>query len=358
MDKADRIALQGKIAEHGGPNIEVDAFKHGEDLTIKKLLLQDEKSHATISLVDHINKVFELHFSGKLHQSTLNKIFLFERLSPDGELQGDIKVSFLHDQPIQSTAHGALKGSKLIIPAQWPEPLKLEDITITADKNNVELNSFILHVADRTITGGGALSFSEEGLQVDMDFTANGIDWAVIEKNFLAAEKAEQEEKADIAERAEKEDTSAEKTWDLPMQGIVRLQSDYLTYEKLTWKPLQVELLLDHNDFTLEIIDAALCGINMPGSVSFAQQDLSLDVTLQGEKLEIPPAIACLSGGEVMLTGTFDLTAEVAAQGKVEELTEILRGQVEFTATDGKILRAKTMAQILALLNTTEVFRG
>jgi hypothetical protein len=99
MDKADRIALQGKIAEHGGPNIEVDALWHGKNLTINKLFIQDEKSRATISF-DRNDKVFDLNFAGLLHQTTLNKIFLFERLSHDGELQGDIKVSYLFDQPI------------------------------------------------------------------------------------------------------------------------------------------------------------------------------------------------------------------------------------------------------------------
>jgi len=134
-----------------------------------------------------------------LHYS-LNKIFLFEQLSPDGELHGDIKVCYLLDQPIQSTAHGTLKGSKLIIPAQWPEPIKLEDFNLTAEKNTVELSSFLLHFSDRIVTGWGTISFSEKGLQVDMDFSVNGIDWTEIEKNFLAMEQAEQVEEGEVAE--------------------------------------------------------------------------------------------------------------------------------------------------------------
>jgi len=51
MDPSDNILLQGKIAEHGGPVIEVDALKQGEDLTINKLLIQDENSYATIALL-------------------------------------------------------------------------------------------------------------------------------------------------------------------------------------------------------------------------------------------------------------------------------------------------------------------
>ena len=357
MDPSDNILLQGKIAEHGGPVIEVDALKQGEDLTINKLLIQDENSHATISLLDHNNKVFELNFSGKLHQTTLNKIFLFEQLSPDGELQGDIKVRYLRDQPIQSTAHGTLNGSKLIIPAQWPEPLKLEDFSVTADKNNVELNSFILHVSDRTVTGGGDISFSEKGLLVDMDFSANGIDWAVFEKNFLAAEKAEQEEKADIKEGAEKEETTPEETWDMPIQGIIRLQSEYFTYEQLTWKPLQVELLLDNNDITLTVVEAVLCAVSTPGSVAYTEQDVSLDFKLLAKAQEMDSTIPCLTDGEYLSTGTFDLTAEFAAQGNIEELADALQGRVEFSATEGKIIQAKVTEKIVDFVDNTDEYK-
>jgi hypothetical protein len=356
IDPANKIVLQGKIAEHGGPNIEVDALKQGEDLTIKKIFIQDEKSHATISLVSTV-ALFDLHFAGHLYQTTINEIFLFEQLSPDGELQGDIKIRYNRDQPIHSTASGTLKGSKLLIPAQWPEQLKLEDITVSADKNNVELNSFILNVADRTITGGGDISFSEKGLQVDMDFSANGIDWAVFEKNFLAAEKAEQEEKADIAEQAAKEGTTADETCDLPIQGMFRLQSDYFTYEQLTWKPLRIELILDNNDITLTVVEAVLCAVSTPGSVAYTEQDVSLDFKLFAKAQEMDSTIPCLTDGEYLSTGTFDLTAEFAAQGKIEALADALHGRVEFSATQGKIIQAKITEEIVDFVDKTDEYK-
>ncbi len=59
--------------------------------------------------------------------------------------------------------------------------------------------------------------------------------------------------------------------------------------------------------------------------------------------------VACLTGARLALTGTFDLDADLAASGPVDELARAARGTFRFTARDGEILKAPALARILSL---------
>jgi hypothetical protein len=71
----------------------------------------------------------------------------------------------------------------------------------------------------------------------------------------------------------------------------------------------------------------------------------------------LAPALICLWKQED-IEGQFDLTAEIVAGGKREELARSLRGNLHFAAKDGRIYRFGLLAKIFALINVTEIFRG
>jgi uncharacterized protein YhdP len=58
------------------------------------------------------------------------------------------------------------------------------------------------------------------------------------------------------------------------------------------------------------------------------------------------------------MTGNLDFKGEIMGLAKPKELVQSLKGNFDFLARKGRILRSNVLMRILAVVNVTEIFRG
>jgi hypothetical protein len=70
------------------------------------------------------------------------------------------------------------------------------------------------------------------------------------------------------------------------------------------------------------------------------------------------PTIDCLTSKDISITGDYELSSSIRAQGAGKEILSSLEGRVDFKARDGKIYRYPILQKILSVLSVLEVFHG
>jgi uncharacterized protein involved in outer membrane biogenesis len=131
-----------------------------------------------------------------------------------------------------------------------------------------------------------------------------------------------------------------------------------LSWLDLTWQPIKASIDFNRDQIVVKIEEAKLCGIDSPGTLTFAGREVTLDTALEGKELDVSTSYTCLTGGKVKMTGSLDIASKVVTQGAISELVNNLRGPLEMTFSNGVIEKDKTLARILEALNITDIVKG
>jgi hypothetical protein len=340
-NEGGRTSFKGNLSLPRGPQVSVDLSRTPEELMIKNLGVKDQESDSSLSV--HLKKrEFHLNFSGNLTAGTTERI-LVKSGFPRGWVRGDFETHVLLDKPARSSGRGKLEGKDLIFPWNVGVPTKIDHISLDAIGDRLNVESMGLTWGDKQISVQGELHPSNDVWLADMSLETNGVEWETLQKAFNQ-EKGERKEKDDF--------------WDVPIQGVVRVESDYFTYDKYTWKPVRADISLARDEISIAVSEADLCGISFPGVLKVTSENLSFNFQPLAKEQALDPAIACLWKEKQYMTGTFDLTGEVAATGTGSELLEGLHGNIAVNATDGRIYKAQWLVKTFALINVTEIFKG
>ena len=225
--------------------------------------------------------------------------------------------------------------------------MNINDFSLRADNKSIRVDPLILTWEDNHLSVNGDVNISENGFLFDLDMSADGLDWDTIEKTLAIWDK-EQDKSA-----------GEEKPfWDIPVKGILRLGAESFTFDQYTWNPVQANISFDPDCISVEVADANICGISCPGVLEITPQDMSLDFQLLSHNQELGTTIKCLGDKKNLITGKFDLEAQVTARGRSEELSKSLNGNFGGIVKNGRISRFGLLAKILSFLNLTETFRG
>lgn len=337
-----KTSFAGDIVVQDGPKVFINVIDDPEELVIKDLVIQDKESHAHLKL-NVKKKAFDLEFSGHVTETTMHNLFENDYLS-QGWIKGDFRAHILMDQPTESTAQGILTGRDLIFPWKLGVPLKIESVSLDATKNNVKVEPAVFILADKRLILKGGVKVSAAGFVLDMDISADGLEWDQLEK---------------ILEKDNGEDAGPDiNLWGLPVQGVLRLKSETFKYETFTWTPLHADISFAHNVIDVAVTEANLCGISTPGVLKISPRELLVDFKPLSKDQELAPTIACLEGKKGRVTGIFDFNGEVIGRGKSEELARSLNGDLEFVAHDGRVYRDVVLVKIFGFLNVTKMFMG
>ncbi len=341
-NKGGTTSFKGNLSLPRGTRVSVDLTRTPEELIIRDLGVKDQESDSSLSV--HLKKrEFHLFFSGNLTAGTTERILVKSRFSR-GWVRGNFETHVILDQPARSMGRGKLEGKDLIFPWNLGIPTRIDYISLDAMKDRLNVESMAVTWGDRQITLQGDIRPSKNIWLADMSLATNGIEWETLRKAF-------EKEKGDKTKQ--KDDF-----WDLPIQGVVRVQSDYFTYDKYSWKPVRADVSLGRDEISVAVSEADLCGISFPGVLKVTPRSLSLDFQPVSKNQELDPAIACLWKEERYMTGNYDLTSALTAQGAVGELREGLHGNIAFNAAAGRIYKARSLVRVLAYINVTEIFRG
>jgi len=131
-----------------------------------------------------------------------------------------------------------------------------------------------------------------------------------------------------------------------------------LQRKNLTLDPIAGTVSFDRDRADVRLDRAKVCGINALGRLSFARDEFSLDMALEGKDLDVATSYTCLTEGRVKATGRLDFSSKIYTKGKMNELVKGLTGPLQMTLSNGLIEQGKLVSRILEVLNFTEIVKG
>jgi hypothetical protein len=340
------LTLSGTVSISKGPSITLQAHRNPDELFIQRLWVKDEESAATMTL-RHTKKRLDVTFLGSLSENTLNG--LFERSSfQRGRIQGDLQAHVQLDRIQESTAQGSLEGSQFILPIGRKVPLKVEHISLRAANKTITVNSAVFSWGGIRAAMQGSVKAMESGFFVDADLSADNV-------------KVEDVQQA-LAEDKENEDAVQEKEqteWP-QLFGTIRYNSKSISYGQYSAAPFRADFTLDQQaGVHVAIIDAAICGISLPGNLTKFEKEFRLDFRPVSVKQPLESSLACFWGTDsVKITGTFDLQGHLRSGEKNDSLVRSLQGWISFIAKNGEIYKYPLLSRIFAVINVSDMVRG
>ena len=247
-----------------------------------------------------------------------------------GNLENILINSLLSPDPI-SVADGKFDVTESTIPG-----------TV---KNNFIIESANLVWGNSSFTSEGSIIFSEEGLWLYSELSADEIGW---DKVYQIIEYINNKQ----------DPMQNEKPWTMPVEGVFRIKSDYFTWGGSTFKPAHADIFLKDNEVFIDFTKANLCGISVPGSIKISSTKLEFYLYPVAENQQLDNTVTCHWEKNRLVTGNFDLSGKLFAVSNSKEIGKVLNGNLKFHAKDGRIYRYGILAKIFALLNVTEIFRG
>jgi len=309
---------------------------------VKNLFIEDVPSRATLSF-DRKEKFIHVTFNGMLTRATVDSLIALPE-SQKGWVKGDFRADIFLERPMRFNAQGKLDGEGIVIPSKPEVPIKIDRLSLDAGKEGIQTEVNSLRWGENVLSLKGVLNSTGEGVALDMDVSADRLEWAKI-SGLLGDQN--RKEKAKTPERA----------WIPPFRGIVRLTSHTFIIDRLTVSPFYAHITLSGDTAKVLITKADVCTVPASGTLSVSRDEVQLNLTLAAYGKDLEPFITCLSDmGPV--TGNYDLKGKLTAHGKRDTVLRSLNGHLEFRAKDGRIYRYGTLAKIFAFLNVTEIFRG
>jgi hypothetical protein len=339
-EKGIKTFFDGDFALPRDQEVSVELLKNPEGFMINELLVSDKESRASLAFGIK-EKELSFTFKGNMTQNTIDNIFQDTVLQKEW-IQGDFRAHILTDEPELSVFHGTLQGKDIVFPWKLKEPLIINSISLAGEDNTIDVDSAVFTLGNRHITVEGEISASEEGFLLNLDLSADALDLDIIDRIFDRGSDTVKEERY----------------WDIPVRGTLRVKAESFTHDRVTWRPVHTDVSFAPGKVNLNITDARLCGISLPGVLIITPQDVSMDFQLTAENEDLESAILCLLDKKGLITGSFDLKGNVMTRGKGKNLRKSFNGSIVFTAQKGRIYRGGVLAKIFAFMNLSEVFTG
>ncbi len=344
-EKESGISFVSNLTHQDGPGFSLDMFMNPEGLGINNFLIQDDTSNASFTFYLK-DKEIDVGFAGNLSHTTTDKIFINTPLSKE-LIKGDFQAHIFLDKLQHSTFQGTLEGKDLSFPRIQNMPLNINDISLHAENKGIRVDPLTITWHNNHLSANGDINISENGFLFDLDVSSDGLNWDTIRKSLNNVNK-EQVKDADEKKRF----------WNVPVNGILRLNAESFSYDQYTLNPVQAEISFDPDRIDVQVIDANICGISCPGVLNVTPQDISLDFQLLSHDQDLGSTIKCFGEKKGLVTGILDFEAQIASKGTSEELVKSLNGNFGLIAKKGRFNRLGLLSKILSFINITETFRG
>ncbi len=348
-DTGPKTAFSGEMQLSTGPSITISLVETPGELSIENLIIKDADSDATMAMRSGQNQL-EIRFSGTLSNKTADLLLVDNRLLK-GPIKGKFSTHLYLDSPEKSSAKGQVSISGFEPPVNFPVPARIENATIEAEGNKLNVKSAIISWNGSRLSLIGNVAIAADSYVVDMNAFADSLDLESILKSRACPPK-----KTD--NNAQPDPKSSKKAWEAPVKGTIRLRSEHLSYGKISWDPANADVVLSPGSIDVRLNQANLCGISTPGNISITPDGLNISLSLAAKDQDLESAIACLFNKQHILSGSYTLTGNLAASGCDENIADSMEGDVEIKAKDGRIYKFDTLGKVISLLSISEIYRG
>jgi hypothetical protein len=333
----------GQLLFGGKTTVSFDASIQPELVEVRRLAIQDEHSNARMSIHRH-QAVLDGSFAGSLAGASLERIAGVTQVS-EARLAGDLTFRIPLAEPRDFRANGRLRVSRLASPgwAAAPVAITVHDADIKAADRSLNLiGSF--SARDTGFDVSGTIRAADRRYALDVDVKSDRVD---VERLL-----------AELDQSGGPPSGAPSTSWDFPIEGQVRLAIGSLHYGPYDVKPLRADLDIvpGHVDFAVR--EASLCGIGAAGRGRAQPDTVAIDVELRARDVDAQPTLLCLSRERAAITGRLHADARLTGAGPYRSLARHLQGPFHIVAHHGRVDRLGGLADILDLINTSELLRG
>ncbi len=338
------VEAGGELIFAGKTAVSFDARIEPGLVDLRKLAVQDEKSNMRIAVLRH-KSVLEGSFAGTLSGSSLDRIVRARQL-PQAQMSGNLTYRVPLKEPRDFRANGSLRVSDLTSLGWWlgPMHMTIHRADVKATERTLRLDtSFSIQEAKFDVNG--TLRGTDERYALDLDVKSDDVD---VEQLLGPHEEHAQQR------RSEEQPAS----WDFPVEGTVRVALKSLHRGFYRVAPLIAAAVIAPGRIDFTVTQARLCGIGVAGGGRAEPRNMSVDVVLRARDIDPQPTLLCLTRERTELTGRFDADAHFTAAGRYRELPQLFQGPFHMVAREGRVDRMTGLAQILNLVNASELLRG
>ncbi|MEJ2657040.1 MAG: AsmA-like C-terminal domain-containing protein, partial [Desulfobacterales bacterium] len=265
-----------------------------------------------------------------------------------GQMKGNFNAHVFLDHPLSSKFQGELQAKNLIFSEKTIPSFVINDLSLTAKKDIVQVDSAILEYADNLFDLKGKLNLSAAVPKVNMRLYSNALSLdplkQALDKNIKNTEHQ-----------------SAEKSWTIPVRGSLNVITENLIYKGFTWHPFEADVRFNDKSVTASITDANICGITTLGMMKITPKGATIDIKPSAQNQELNPSIQCLIDKSAKIVGDFNLKGNIKANATVKTLMQNVNGDLTFYAPKGRCYSGRdfrTLIKIFSLLNVTDIFKG
>ena len=342
------LDVDATAAFEAGPAVSIDLNWMPEALDIRRAALKDARSDAAIALRTK-GRAVEGSVSGSLSSASIESMLKSAKL-PSGSASGNLLIAFDRDHPGRGSAKGNLKGENIDLAWLLRRPVKIERIDLAADGASLRVREASVNWAGQRAALRGEVKRGAGGGVIDAQIDSPGI---VVDA--LLPPRDEPPGEAPPAAAAPPGDWDS-RLWPLPVTGRIAVRSDFIKYGARDIAPFAATLALEAQRARLDLTQARLCGISMPLTLEATPKGLSGTIQLSAQKQQLERAVHCLSNEGVLITGEFDLKADLSTRGKARELARNLEGTVSTEVRNGKVRKFALLGNILSLKSVSDLF--
>lgn len=336
------FGFDGRIDLSDGPAVDLSLKLTPRAVAIRKLQFRDAQSNAAISL-NLAGKHLAGQYDGTLTADTLARVVTVPEVQT-GSLRGSLSADIDLEAISKSTVSGGIAVSGMPVRLKEGLYLNIRSMDLRAAGGSVSIEAATVNIGDTDFSLRGTIRPGPKEIILDTDVSARLINYANLKQ------LQEQQKGVDQKEQSGGESPS--------VRGVVRVSAEKFVWDRYTVSPLVAVIDLDQKRTAITVNDSALCGVSMPGSIIFEKGVVDVAFRPAAKDRELLPAISCLSDQKSQVSGTFSLEGDLKARGKADELVRNLNGALSFSARNGSIDKAPTLARVLTFIDLSEIFSG
>jgi hypothetical protein len=228
--------------------------------------------------------------------------------------------------------------------------VRIDRLDLQAGGGSLRIGSAGVNWAGQSFSVRGEVMRGAAGPIINAQVDSPGI---VLDALVPASEKAA-EGKSEAGDRKKDE---ISKLWPLPVTGRIVLRSDFVQSGRYKAAPFAAVLALEEQRARVDLQKAQLCGVSLPAKVEATPDGIVMEVRIVAQRQQLETTAHCLTERGVMMTGDFDLNADLRARGRLRDLAGNLEGTIRAEARDGKVMKFALLGNILSLQNIASLLK-
>lgn len=310
--------------------------------SIDSLRVKDRESDADIR---YCRKAADISasFKGTLTSATVEKVLAGGRFK-DAWISGDLTADAPGGRWSAAALTGTLEGGGIVLSSPTATPVTADRFSIAADGNAVQIGPSVMSVGTDTLHVTGAAAPSASGVALDLAVTARQLTLSTIRT---------------LSERkADKGPATLEGTSSPQVSGRVGLRAEALVLDSFRAVDLDSTITFHGNTVAASLDRSEVCGITVSGSVKAGDGGLEIDLAAQAHGRKLEDTLPCILHRDLRISGSFDLSGQVAGRGVPDKLLGSLGGSVTLSAAQGRIQSDNVVKGVIAYLNSTSLLKG